>query len=471
MVNMWIAHGFVKTSHETEELEDVGQLYFDELLTFSFLQCGDPIIYSQNHFTIHDLLHELAERVAGSDYFRIDVNGFDPRSGISPEVCHLFIQTYDTADTIGKIPELENLRTLIIEEEFRREEHTSFDGVLSHELVEEKLFDGIFRKMRKLRVLTVGIKLYRQNQGLSISDSIGQMKHLRFLCFTGISKGAWLPSIKLLFPSTFNTLYHMQILQFGFCFKVSFPEDIASINLIHLRMLGRDFDFPYIGRLTSLRWIPHFHVRKEQGYELKQLKHLNSLRGDLEILGLENVGSKDEALEANIAGKKRLTGLFLNFKNSCNPDVEADVLEGLLPRKDLEKLVLRHYRGPWYPDAPKNLGELFLFRCSRLVYIPEGSELFAGLRSLGISQCTWDALPDHMERLTSLKDLRIISCDEMELLPALPQSLENIRIKGPNMLSESFQDEAHVNRQRIEHVPCKKINPPITNYGIKYEGW
>jgi hypothetical protein len=54
VIDMWIAQGFVKTCNATEELEDVGQRHFEELLTFSFLQA---LSYG---FTIHDLLLDLA---------------------------------------------------------------------------------------------------------------------------------------------------------------------------------------------------------------------------------------------------------------------------------------------------------------------------------------------------------------------------------------------------------------------------
>ena len=87
--------------------------------------------------------------------------------------------------------------------------------------------------------------------------------------------------------------------------------------------------FPNVGGLTSLQTLPSFTVKKEQGYELKQLKHLNKLRGALVINGLGIVGSKEEALEAQLARKERLTKLELDFGNNTfnDPDVAAEVLE------------------------------------------------------------------------------------------------------------------------------------------------
>jgi hypothetical protein len=68
-------------------------------------------------FTIHDLLHELAERVSGSEFFRIGLNG-------SPEdiprgVDHLFIEKKNVAEPEinEKNLDVENLHTLIINED------------------------------------------------------------------------------------------------------------------------------------------------------------------------------------------------------------------------------------------------------------------------------------------------------------------------------------------------------------------
>jgi len=97
----------------------------------------------------------------------------------------------------------------------------------------------------------------------------------------------------LILPSTFSKLYHMQTIDvnYGYPYMTVYcPEDMA--NLFHLRHVSAWLHyFPNIGRLMSLQTLPSFTVKKEQD-ELKQLKHLNKLRGALEIKGLGIVGSK-----------------------------------------------------------------------------------------------------------------------------------------------------------------------------------
>ena len=172
MVRTWIAQGFVSTSnHAAEELEDVGNRYFDELLAFSFLM--QVQIFHAEAFRIHDLLHELAEMVAGSDFHRIDLNG-SPKD-IPAGVRHVFIETDNGAKVIAeKNLDLGKLRTLII-----KDFCTCTDRMQPMDNL-EKVFDCLFKKkLRKLRVLIV--ILNHETKVLSLPESVDRMKHLRYL--------------------------------------------------------------------------------------------------------------------------------------------------------------------------------------------------------------------------------------------------------------------------------------------------
>ncbi|CAD6255744.1 unnamed protein product [Miscanthus lutarioriparius] len=511
LVRIWIAHGFVNTRmNATEQLEDIGLRYLNELLTFSFLQVERTIFGTETEaFTIHDLLHELAERVCGTECFRIVSNAL-PKD-IPQEVRHLFvgIGTDNRAVITKKILDLVNLRTLIIDEEYSENKRKIFAAQdaeeLDHTLINEKLFDRMFKSLRKLRVLIFKTKYYHE-QVLLVPSSIDQMKHLRYLNFNMDCSHR---SVELIFPSTFSKLYHMQSI---YAEKVSCAEDITK-NLTSLRhSSSSSMDFANIGRqLTSLQSLGYFQVKKEQGYELKQLKHLNNLRGTLVIDGLGIVRSKEEALEAHLAGKKRLRKLELSFcvrqagdpnavaeilnlllppedpgksSRSTNrdkatryhgwmmggqtPDAAAEVLEGLCPPKDLVALTINRYKGSRYPswmlshhnpDALKHLQQLKLHNCSPLEYFPGDIELFSCLRELQVSLCNWDSLPENMELLVSLRSVLIMRCDKMERLPTLPRSLVKIEIHGCRVLSRTCQVEGHENWQKIQHVPERNISP------------
>ncbi|XP_051203608.2 disease resistance protein RGA2-like [Lolium perenne] len=424
LVKLWVAEGFIKPSKPEEEMEDVAKNYFNELLSASFLQLGGKTLhevgtgaYVVDYFTIHDLLCDLAEEVAGRDYFRIEKGS---REEGPQDVRYLFVGAYYSEMLIEKISGLKNLRTLIIYS------------------TEWKVFESVFnilRGLRKLRVLKLGFSGSDPNDRLiSIPDSIGQLNHLRYLAF---QMTAALPKITV--PGTFTKLYHMQVVDFGWCRSLAFSGDMS--NLVNLRRVisTSALDFPGIGRLTWLQMLVHFTIRKEQGYEPHQLKHLNKLQDRLHIRGLENVQSKEEALEVNLAGKEKLTEVVLQWDSgNCGPEDHDDVLEGLCPSKYLERLGIWGYHGMTLPNwmmgehngGPKNLQQLIFGGWSQQGLAPDLGP-FIHLHSLYITRCSWDALPG-MEHLKSLKILDIYACEHMQSLGTLPKSLEKFTVEYCN---------------------------------------
>ncbi|XP_073360684.1 uncharacterized protein [Aegilops tauschii subsp. strangulata] len=200
-----------------------------------------------------------------------------------------------------KIPGLQNLRTLIIDDMIK---------VQSNECAVFGSFFIMFTGLSKLRVLNlrfcgIGLSMF------SFPDSIGKLKHLRYFAFR-------VPQItKLTLPAAFTKLYHMQVVDFGLCINLAFRCGEDMMNLVNLRCSH-------------------------------QLKHLNKLQGKLQIHGLEHVKTKEEAVEIKLAGKERLTELVLVWDHDHfripEPEVQAEVLEGLCPSKYLERLEIRNYQ-------------------------------------------------------------------------------------------------------------------------------
>jgi len=449
LVKLWVAEGFIKTSKPEEEMEDVAKNYFNELLSASFLQLGGKqkvFGHEVDYFTIHDLLCDLAEEVAGTDCFRIEKGC---TREVPQDVRYLFVGTYNREMLNKKMSGLQKLRTLIIGNMVQIKSCEVFASMFT-----------ILTGLPKLRVLSLCV-IGGGHCRFSFPDSIGQLKHLRYFAFV-------VPVvIKLTLPAAFTKLYHMQVVDFGHCTSLAFSSGEDMMNLINLRcvisMAG--LDFPNVGRLTWLQMLPIFTVRKKQGYELHQLKHLHKLQAKLQIHGLENVQSKDEALEVNLACKEKLTELVLQWDNgSCSsPEVQAAVLEGLCPSKYLERLHIRWYNGMTLPNwmmgkhmgGPKNLQELRLVGWSQRGLAPDLGA-FVHLHSLYLFSCSWEALPGNMEHLTSLKKLEIYDCMNMRSLGALPKSLEEFTVVSCNhkfMRSCITTDES--NWQKIEHIPKK----------------
>uniref|UniRef100_A0A0D3HPY5 AAA+ ATPase domain-containing protein n=1 Tax=Oryza barthii TaxID=65489 RepID=A0A0D3HPY5_9ORYZ len=354
------------------------------------------------------------EKVAGSDCFRIE-KGLQGVI-IPPGVRHLSIETFDKKMITEKISEMESLHSLII--------HGSDIDMIA----DETLFESMFTRMRKLRVLRVKTFGFKQRKELSFPNSISNLKHLRYFGFATGSTS----TCKLVLPRTMTKLYHLQVLDFGYCRELVFSseEDLCRLtNLRHFIASDQELNIPNFGRLTSLQTIPLLTVTKEAGCEIQQLAQLNKLRGRLQIEGLENVESKEAAAGANLAAKKGLKELVLVWDwndESCSPDFQAEVLEGLCPPMELETLEIRGYRRSMYPswlvgqllnlnNGPKFLNQLKLNRCSPLGSIPQQSELFTDLRSLVIWCCSWDSLPDNMERLKSLEKLELLPPFQIDL--------------------------------------------------------
>ncbi|SPT20955.1 unnamed protein product [Triticum aestivum] len=254
----------------------------------------------------------------------------------------------------------------------------------------------------------------------------------------------------------------MQLLDFGRCNDLV----LSCGDLINLRHVfsGPALRISNISTLVSLQTIPEFKVSYEQGHEAKQLGYLNRLSGKLIISGLGNVQSREEALEFDLAAKKRLTGLSLY----ASPGVAAEVLEGLCPPVGIEKLEITGYGGLVYPNwmvcrqngGPEKLQELTLFNWRQPGPAPE-LEGFIQLRSLKLSYCSWNALPGNMEHLSSLESLYIDGCLNVRSVPTLPQSLEDFALSDCNDgFMKSCETDGHPNWQKIQHIPRKRFMWP-----------
>ncbi|XP_062201505.1 putative disease resistance RPP13-like protein 1 isoform X2 [Phragmites australis] len=431
LVHLWIAQGFVETTNGTEDMEDVGHDYFHVLLSRSFISIGNNTTSSGN-FTIHDLLHDLAGRVAGSDCFRIEKGMV---CQIPRDVRHLFIESYDREVFTDQILKLETLRTLFMSYSYRS------NGMAAEDL------EDLLKALKKLRVAHVN---FRHKEKVLLPARIGEMKHLRCIFVSGY----W---IRVILPPAFGKLYHLQKFDaLNCCFGYSTDKEMSNlVNLRYIHTMNK-LEFPNIGRLTLLRTLDSFTVRKEAGYEIQQLEHLNNLRGHLIIYGLEAVQSEEEARQAKLADKVHISDLELEWcfshqssnllvenkeeGRTCDQsgDPPDKILEALCPPFLVTSLCIRNYSGSTYPSwlsgeqrTLENLQHLHFSYCNGSDAPPK-LELCVYLRTLSVLNCSWNSLPDNMENLTSLEELNIMSCKNILSLPRLPMSLERLSLDGWN---------------------------------------
>ena len=174
-------------AREQEDVEDVGQDYFHDLHSCAFLQLKRKTssdFDSGEYFTVHDLLHDLAESVAGSDCVRINrgVIGQIPKY-----VRHLCIESYNEEAFPEQILELRNLSTLIM--------------YYSVKKISQDDFKCVLMRLKKLRVVQLDVQWMGR-----IPACIGELRHLRYL---GISTP---PPCNMTLPTEVTKLYHLQVL-------------------------------------------------------------------------------------------------------------------------------------------------------------------------------------------------------------------------------------------------------------------
>uniref|UniRef100_A0A0E0GX55 AAA+ ATPase domain-containing protein n=1 Tax=Oryza nivara TaxID=4536 RepID=A0A0E0GX55_ORYNI len=438
LVELWMAEGFIKTTSGDEQMEDIGQNYFDELVSCSFLQTTKTADGSENErFTMHDLLHELATMVSGNDCFRVEEG---EKKEFPPDARHLFINLYDPVKATEQICKLKKLRTLI------------FTSAFGGSAMTIEALEGMLKKLRKLRVVQVCL----DGDVMMIPASICGLKHLR--CLTVHSFG-W---TKVNLPRDFDKLYHLQILEIpnrGVLSCSNVKSMGSLISLRHVRNPSRFLlsessvlVFPWIGELKSLRELSHFAVMNKKGHELQQLKSLNNLHGTLSICGLQNVGSKERALEAKLTDKKHLTGLSLTWsgEQSCNnTDIDVEIIEGLCPPSQITELLIYGYHGWKYPtwlsqnqNCPvTNLQFLHLWNCFNMEALPNIAELFGNLR-----------------------ELRVFNLPRLNILPRLPDGLKRLYIRQCEALVVTCVEDVEMIRSMlIERISRTDLSVRITH--------
>ncbi|KAK3219900.1 hypothetical protein Dsin_013870 [Dipteronia sinensis] len=341
LIQLWMAQGYLGLK-QNQELEIVGEEYFDMLAMCSFFQDfkkddGDNIIKCK----MHDIVHDFAQFLAKNECFMMGT-GSDEESSYSFENArHLKMTLEDEqASFPTNLCSIFKIRSLIVR--WKYNDSSSISNCLSN----------LFKQLTSLRALKLD-EVFGENLITKIPSEIGKLVHLRYLNMFSLR------GIKEL-PETLCELYNLQTLNMSFCSKLEkLPDGMGK--LINLRHLINNGTFALscmpkgIERLVFLRTLSKLVVggdgHNSQVFSLDCLKKLDYLRGSLEIRGMGNVIDGAEAKNANLWSKKYLLHLKLYFdykSEASSTEVSAKdeaVLEALHPPPNLEKLVLMGYRG------------------------------------------------------------------------------------------------------------------------------
>ncbi|XP_058106372.1 putative disease resistance protein RGA3 [Magnolia sinica] len=364
IVKLWVAQGFVCSINGRGDMEEIGELYFDDLLRRSLLQ--DANINSDGsieYCKMHDLVHDLAQYIAGSNCSVVEISK-ETSLNIN-NVQHSFLvdnnEGGDEADKLASISatlhKAHKLRTLPLQ-------HSEIS----------KVPDKLFHHLRRLRALD-----FSSTHIKKLPKTVGQLKHLRYLDLSH----TYIEEL----PEELSNCINLQTLRLNGCEKLrKLPRGMRKmISLRHLEFKGLN-DLRYlpqgIGILTELRTLTKFIVGgDDQGCKCGELKHLNHLQGSLRITSLQNVRSRDEASEAELYKKQHLHALSLEYDDKggepLNDEMKKmeEVLESLQPHTNLKELNIEYYKGsklPKWIGNPmfSNLVEVKLSHCLKYKQLP-----------------------------------------------------------------------------------------------------
>ncbi|KAL5718981.1 hypothetical protein ACHQM5_011825 [Ranunculus cassubicifolius] len=488
LIQLWMANEFLQSDGRME-LEDVGNHIFNQLVLRSFLQDVKKDDNGKLTCKMHDLIHDLACSAAGTE-------------------CYSFVLG-NNIDTIPKA-----VRHLLIDE-FHCPTNFIQHLSKSHPLLHTILFHHLSDPEIEIAFKTlISPRVFRATYVSNLHRSIGKLKHLRYLDLTwclsdklpkSICSLRNLQTLKLCqnynlqkLPKSIHKLINLRHLDLRYCDRFQSLDGIGKLTnlrhlnlnscdwliqlpdgigeLINLRQLVLPKNLPIwsvrVGKLSSLETLEKFVVGTEKsGHSIKELHDLNHLQESLEIVGLENVRGGEEGKQANLAAKKNLSSLTLQWGEdtislqgfgrrtitNISSNSEEDVLQALQPPLNLSgELVINGYRGSKFPSWINNLvnlAEIGLYDCAKCEDLPPLGHLpllktlkiermyslkrinkqFYGINSSqaffpsleylhfwGMSNWEeWEDL-DHKQVFPCLRELALRDCPNLALLPSMP---------------------------------------------------
>ncbi|PHT54558.1 hypothetical protein CQW23_09020 [Capsicum baccatum] len=361
-INRWIAQGFIQSSNRNSKLEDIGNQYFDELLSrFCFLDVVQAFDGEILACKIHSLVHDLAQSVAGAECLNVKPNAF-----VVPErVRHLFFHAEDMS---GKhFPKfLLPLRKL-----------RSFSYSFNVGPVNKFFVKTILSNFKRLRMLVLS------NLDLEeLPTSIGHLKELRYLNLSGSG------NIKFL-PRSMSKLVNLQTLNLINCEQLKeLPRDftkLISLKTLYLttQQISVGIKFKNQHSFTSLQFLLLFKCCFPK-LQPELVQHFTALRV-LRIYECPSLCSLPSSI-------RYLTSLEKLWIWNCE---ELDLMdgEGMSGLSSLRSLLLMGL--PKLVTLPLELKDTApatskYFRiadCPNLVELPEWLQNYSSLQRLYIEDC------------------------------------------------------------------------------------
>ncbi|KAF7852284.1 hypothetical protein BT93_L4578 [Corymbia citriodora subsp. variegata] len=448
LINLWVAEGFIQPSNRSQHLEDIAHGYFMDLLWSNFFQDfkKDPITKTET-CKMHDLMHDLAYLVGGTDYWV----AWDDTKSIHERTRHI---SYGLAFSLMGELLISRVKASAVRTIFCALPQPTYWEMKQREPPSEAELHQLFKSFKSLRILDLHATNLKK-----VPKSICKLKHLTYL---DLSCNHTLKRL----PNSITGLQYLQTLNlYRCCALEELPKGIRK--LVNLRNLdiGCCWELSYVprglGQLKSLHRLTHFILPKYKALaknycRLGELNGLNNIRGSLSIENLEHVtDAAAESKAANLIGKHSLESMelrwgYLDIDDASLGDRDEDLLDGLRPHSNLQNMTIEGYKGENFPRWMMeslmiflpNLVELRLQKCRRCKYLPRLGQL-PHLKSLEISSLTKLEYieSDYSSTLTvsypRLLRLHIADCETLRVMPLTPH-LEELKLSkvNPELVSQ-----------------------------------
>ncbi|GLT38974.1 hypothetical protein SLA2020_131870 [Shorea laevis] len=435
LVLLWMAEGLIQQAKGEKQMHDIGLTYFHDLVSMSFFQHSSR---NRKLFVMHDLINDVAQFVAGEMCLHFEDTFEDKPHALTAKLRHLSFtrHQYEISKRFEALDHMESLRTFIA-----LPMDTSSRAALYY--ISKKVLQGLLAKFRYLRVLCLS--------GYCIDEipySIGDLKHLRHLNLSH-------STIKQL-PESVGNLFNLQTLLLRGCRKLTkLPQGIENlINLLVLDLTDTEklVEMPLrIGNLKNLQFLSKFSVGKDSRFgNIRELKYLLHLKGELSITGLENVVNGQDARDANLMDKYGIDDLYLKwgseFLDHHKEEGEMHVLDMLKPNENLKELAISFYGGKRFPSwlgdpSFTNIVYMSLNNCSKSMSLPSLGRLpslkklfiqgMNGVKKVGL-EFYGDGLPS-TERFLSLEILWFQNMLEWEHWSSTHKGDEDLADEFPSL--------------------------------------
>ncbi|XP_074287787.1 putative disease resistance protein RGA1 [Silene latifolia] len=418
LIQLWMAQGYIDS-------ENLGEEYFLILLQRCFFQdIVEDKFEEIVSFKVHDLLHDIAEKVAGEEICRFN---FDT-SNVSKRVRHMSFVIHSYAQYISNNT---HIRTYL-------QINESVGNIKVEQLLESKSIPN-WTGLRSLDLSHSWVE--------KLPEAIGQLLHLRSLDLS------YNRDLKVL-PKSITKLVNLQTLNLFSCKSLrQLPDDMSKLidlSTLDIRKCNELSCMPAgIGMLTCLQTLCLFVVglrgsssSKQCFNGLEDLQHLNKLKGRLkiEIAVLKNAKFVKEKHGggAYLKGKEYLETIVINFRRGevyGSKASEYALLEELQPHHGVKTFKLRGYHGETIPrwlGKLLNLVTLKIQDCDELLNLPWEIAKLPHLKTLYISELR------NLEYLVDANLETVVSSEGSSFFP----SLDKLRMYGLPQLKGWWRSES-----------------------------